>query len=305
MGIEVGPSIDPKPLRPVGQKYASLLIPGKEMTEAEVSGMPVYTEIPYALASVINTPVVTQIMDGAVPTGAYRWVFNSSTFGDDAPKTFTFEQGSGFRAHRFGNGIFTEYTWSWSREEIELGGTILGRAIEDGITLTASPVMLPQIPVRPADLSVYIDDTAVGLGTTKSLRTLKGETNISDRYSPLWVVDRAQTSFANTVEVEPTVEFKVTQMADAAGMAHMQAMRDGETRFLRLQGRGPVIYEGATEPDNEYHTVTWDMAGQVGEVSSFSDEDGVYAIEWTFSTVHDPTWGKAFQVEVITTTTAL
>lgn len=306
MGFEIGPSVDIKSLRPTGTKYPVLQILGKEWVEADVNGSAVYTELPYAFASCISAPTVTAILDGGTPTGATRWVFNSNTYGDDAPKTFTVEQGSSFRAHRFSNAIFSEYTWTWSRDEIELGGTLLGRAIEDGVTLTATPTMLPQIPVRPAELSVYIDTTAAGLGTTKQLRTLKGESTIGDRYQPLWVVDAAQASFVSTVEGEPTVEVKITQMADTASAANLVAMRAGTTRFMRLQGVGPNIYTGSGgSPLIVNHQATWDMAGQVSDVSKFSDEDGVFAVEYTFTATHDPTWAKAFSVEVITTTATL
>jgi len=306
MSLEVGPDIDVKSLRPDGTKYSILQILGKESTTADVSGSAVYPELPYAFSSVISAPVVTSILDGATPTGATRWVFNSNTYGDDAPKTFTVEQGSSFRAHRFVYGILTEYTWSWSRDEIELGGSMMGRAIEDGITLTGSPVLLPQVPVKPAELSVYIDTTSGGLGTTKQLRTLKGECNIGDRYMPLWVVDAAQPSFVSTVEGEPTVQFKVTQMADSQSAANLVALRAGSTKFLRLRGVGPQIFAPTVGlPAGVNHQVTWDLAGQISDVEKFSDEDGVYAISYTFTAVHDPTWGKAFQVEVITTTATL
>jgi hypothetical protein len=304
MGFSIGPQTESTKLRPIGQKYPSLEILGKEWTEADVEGSPTYTELPYAFASAINAPTsVTQIMDVAIPTLAYKWIFTSNTFGDDTPKTFTVEQGSAFRAHRVANAIFSEYTWDWGRDEIELGGTLLGRSIEDGVTLTPTPTGLPQVPVRPADLSVYLDPTSATLGATKLTRVLSGEFNIEDRYNPLWVVDAALPSFANIVEGEPNVEFVMTQMADTAAMANLTRMRTGSSAFLRLRGVGPNIYTNASVIIN--HQVTIDVAGQVREVGEFSDEDGVYAIEWTFSAVHDTTWGKAFTVEVITTTSAL
>jgi hypothetical protein len=306
LGIAIGPATSFNNFRPVGQKYSSLNVLGQEWTEADLEGAPVYTELPYAFASVVNTPTISQIMDGATPTGAYRWTFESNTFGDDTPKTFTVEQGSSVRAHRVANCILTELGMDWSREEISLSGSWLAKALEDGVTLTSSPTGFDQIPVKPSDLSVYLDTTAAGLGTTKLLRALKGSFSIADRYNPLWVVDAAEESFVATVEGEPKVEFKMTQMADAAGMANLLSMRNGDTVFLRLQGQGPKIYTGiATPVGDQYHTVTIDMAGQVSDVSSFGDEDGVYAIEWTFGAVHDPTWGKSSSIEVITTTATL
>lgn len=304
MGFEIKPEVDINGLRPIGQKYPSLEILGKEWASADVNGTACYTELPYAYASILSAPTVTQILDGATPTLAYRWLFTSNTFGDDAPKTFTIEQGSAFRAHRITNAILKDYTWSWSRDEIELGGSVLGRAIEDGVTLTPTPTSLPLVPVLPAQLSVYLDPTSTALGTTKLLRVLKGEFNITDRFKPLWVVDAAQPSYANTIEDEPTVEMTMTQMADAAGMANLVSMRGGVTRFLRLQAKGPVIYTPGTGSAIT-HQVTIDVAGQVSDIGSMGDEDGVYAAEWTWSAVHDGAWGKAFQVEVITTTATL
>jgi hypothetical protein len=306
MGFELGPAIDSTPLRPDGQKYASLVIVGKEWSEGKISGMPVYTELPYAFASVINSPSTTALMDSSTPTGATKWVFDSSTFNDDTPKTFTIEQGSSARAHRMPGAIFQEYTWKFGRDKIELGGKVFGKNIDDGVTMTSSPTLLPQVPVRPSELSFYMDDDSTSFGTTKMLRTLKGELTIGDRYDPLWVVDAAQSSYVATIETEPTIEMKVTQEANAQAMAQLTKMRAGGTCFMRLEGVGPNIYTGTGgTPLVVNQKVTIDLAGQINDIGSFSDEDGVYAVEWTFQAVYDPTWAKAYHVEVITSTATL
>lgn len=302
IGFAIGVQTETSTRRPTGQKYASLEVLGKEWSEADIEGGPVYTELPYIFSSLMSEGTVTQIMDGATPTGAYRWIFDSNTFGEDNPLTFTVEQGSAARAHRVSNGIITDFDLSWSREEVEIGGTMLARAIEDGITLTANPTGLDQVPVKPTDLSVYMDDSAAALGTTKMLRALSGETNVGSRFTPLWVVDRDLNSFVTTIEGEPEVGFSLTQMADQQGMDNLVALRNGETRFCRLEAVGPVIYAGGVEVR---HSFIIDMAGQVNDVGEFSDEDGVYAVEWGFGAVHNPTWGRAYRVEVITTLAAL
>lgn len=300
VGFSVGVQTEISQRRPIGQKYSSLEVLGKEWTEADIEGGPVYPELPYLFSSLLSRGTVTQLLDGVTTTGAFRWVFESSTFGEDDPVTFTLEQGSAkSRAHRFTNGIISDLDLSWNREEVELGGTMMGRALEDGISLTGNPVGLEQIPVKPTDLSVYLDPTAAGLGNTKLLRALSGEVSVGSRFSPLWVVDRAQPSFAATLEGEPDVTFSILQQADAQGMESLTAMRKGETRFMRLEALGPVIYgAGATAVR---HSMIVDMAGQVSEVEEFSDEDGVYAIGYEFGAVHNPTWGRALRVEVVTT----
>ena len=303
IGFNLAPKVETNAQRPIGQKYANLQILGKEWSEAALEGAPAYTELPYLLSSLMSTATITTIMDGATDTLGRRWVFNSNAFGADTPKTFTVEQGSSVRAHRASNVIISDTTFNFSRTEVTLEGTAIARALEDGITLTSSPTQLAQIPVRPTEVTFYLDDEAADLGTTKLTRALSGSFELSSRFGPLWVVDASQPSFVTTVETEPSCEFKLMQEADAQGMANLTAMRAGATKFLRNEAKGPVIYD-----DNAVlveHRLRIDVAGQVSDVGEFSDEDGVYAIEWTFGSVVDSTWGKAFTAEVVTTTAAL
>jgi len=303
IGFELGVQAEINTRRPIGQKYPNISVLGKEWGEADISGAPVYTELPYVYSSLISTPTVTQIMDAAIPTAAWRWVFQSSTFDADAPKTFTIEQGDSVRAHRAAYGLITDMTMEWSREEITLDGTMLSKRIEDGITLSVGATALPQVPVRPTELSVYLDPTDSALGTTKLLRAISGEFSIESRFAPVWVVDAAQTSFVAHVESEPEVKFTLLQQANAQGMENLVRMRAGGTAFLRLHAVGPVIYTNG--PLTVTHELKIDLAGQITEPESFSNEDDIYAVEWGFSTVYDPTWANAYRVEVITTTAAL
>jgi len=82
-------------------------------------------------------------------------------------------------------------------------------------------------------------------------------------------------------------------------MEPLTALRGGEKRFFRILANGPRI---ASPYD---YKLAWDVCGQVREVSEFSDEDGVYGIEWTFDVAYDATWGKAMTVELINRVSAL
>jgi hypothetical protein len=304
IGFKLGPKVESSTVLPIGQKYPSLVIVGKEWSEADLSGMPVYTELPYIFSSLMSTATsVVETMDAAIHTGGFTWTFDSLTFGDDTPKTYTLEQGSSARAHKVTNGIITAFSLDWSRTETKIGGTLLATALTDGITMTGSPTALTQIPVRPSHWSIYLDTSAALLGTTKLTRALKGSVKVSDRFGPLWVVDSAQQSFVNTVEIEPKLEFTVMQMADAAGMANLTAMRAGGYKFMRLLATGPNIYTNGGVIVN--HTFQIDMCGQIGDIEPFEDADGVYAITWDFKATNDATWGKAWQVKVCTTTSVL
>ena len=298
IGFSMGPAIETSTMRPIGQKYASLAILGKEWAEADLEGSPVYTELPYLFASILGTPT-TQVIAGT--PSATKWTFDTNTFGADTFKTYTVEQGDASRAHRVTHGLISELSFSYDREEVTTEGTMIARALEDGITMTSTGVtQLPQVPVRPTELSVYLDNSAATIGTTKQLRAINGEWSLGgDRFMPVWVVDASQSSFVSVVEGEPDFEFTITQMGDSQGMQNLLALRAGQTRFLRIQAVGPVI-SGAVK-----HQFTLDVAGQISDVDKFDDEDGIYGIQWTFTGVHDPTWGKAMTAEVITTTSAL
>jgi len=303
IGFTLAPHIETNANRPMGQKYPNLHILGQEWSTLSIEGAPAYTELPYIFASLVSAPTVTQYMDSATPTGAYRYVFDSNPFGDDAPKTFTIEQGSSARAARAAGCLITGVEIGLSRSEVSLSGDAIGALFEDGITMTSTPTQLPQVPVRPTELTFYMDDTWAGLGTTKLTRALSGSFKLDSRYGPLWVVDASKPSYVATVETEPGLEATLLQVMDAQGMENLVHLRKGETRYFRMEAVGPRIYDGAST--DYFHKLTIDLAAQVSDVAEPSDEDGVYAIEWTLGGVTDSTSGKAFHIEVVTTTAAL
>lgn len=282
--------------RPQGYKYPTVTALGKEWTEAPLSGVPTYTEIVYPLSSVLGTAVIDTPVGG---TASRTWTFTPSTTVDDAPKTFTIEMGSAVRAHRITYGIVDNFILNFDRDDTSLSGSVLGRRIEDGITLTPTPTEVALVPAIGAQFSVYMDSTSGGLGTTKLLRVLNGSFKIQNRFGPLWVVDAAQASWVTHLELEPTLEFEMTVEADAAGMGLLSNMRAGDTRFFRIAAAGPII-EGALS-----YQIIIDFAGKVGEINDFSDEEGVYAIKYVIAGVHDGTWGKSMQVIVQNNLTAL
>lgn len=76
-------------------------------------------------------------------------------------------------------------------------------------------------------------------------------------------------------------------------------MRAGTTKWFRVKCEGETI-----ESPHKF-TFQIDFPGQIRDVSEFSDQDGIYMIEYTLAMIHDATWGKAFSIDVITDLTAL
>src|SRR5262245_43061954 len=227
-----------KKFRPQGTKYNTITAKGMEWTEADLSGQPTFTEIVYPLASVISAPVITTPGGGTL---SRLHTFTSAAGGPDSPSTFTVETGSSVRANKFTYGIIPEFTFTFARDELSLGGSMFGRALIDPATLTATPTGIALVPILPEQLSIYLDVSSATLGTTKLLRWLSGELTISGRYDRLWVLDAAQASFVNHIETEPTVELKVKLEADAAGMALLADLRASTRKWVRVEAVGAVI----------------------------------------------------------------
>lgn len=279
--------------RPMGNKYRTLVIPGKEWVEADIEGLATYDELLYLFASLIGTPVTT-----VVNTTGQQHVFTPNSTSEDTIKSYTIEQGSAVRAHRFVGAVVSALGLEFTRESVEVSGSMIGTGFTDGITLTASPTAIPAVPVLPATVNVYLDTTAAGLGTTKLLRALAVGFNLSDRYGPLWTLNSAVTGYAARIETEPTAEAHLMVEADATGMGLLPVLRAGATRFMRIEavsaeliGAGPATYK------------LWiDLAVKINAGIDFEDQEGIYAADYPLTIVHDGVWGKPF---VVTLTNSL
>jgi hypothetical protein len=292
--LQISPAVkvETTPYRGTGFKYPSIVNLNKEWVEAEISGPLTYDELPYLLCSVL---------EDATPTGttAKAWSWSPSSNSADTVKTFTVEQGGGGRAHLFTYGLVNELTLTFGRDACEISGNMLGQALQDGITMTATPTAVALHPIMPTQVTGKLAATQAGLtGATALARLLRAEWTIRDRFGPIWALN-GQVGWSAHVEIEPTIEVKVLMEADAEGMAQLANLRAGSTRWLRLSAEGAVI-AGA---DNYMFQI--DQPFKITEVSEFRDEDGVFAIEWTAVGVHDATWGKAVQIDMKNTLAAL
>jgi hypothetical protein len=296
IGIEPSVSVDMNRFRPMGQKFASVIVPGKEWVEADIEGVGTYTELMYLFNSCLVAATPAQI----AATTAYRSTFAPAARAEDTVKTLTVEAGGAIRAHKFTYGLVTELELEFTREGIGVSGSMIGQRLSDGITLTATPTAIEEMPILPIDIDVFLDATSGGLGGTKLLRVLSATWTMGDRFNPVWVLNSANTSFVAHVEQEPTAQVTLMVEADAAGMGLLSTMRAGSTQFLRIKATSANT-AGVGNP----YSLTLDQAVKVSDVGDFSDEDGVYAIEYTFDVVYDATWAKALQVELVNKQTAL
>ena len=293
--FEISPDIEVDTFRPMGYKFDTIASLNKEFVSGDISGQMSYTDLTYLFASLVTTDT-----PATVGTTGKEWVFSSDSDGPDAPITFTVEQGSSVRAHSFANAQVTGLTLTINRDGTEVGGTVIGEALADGITLTAAPTEISLQPVMVTEVGLKMADTAAGLaGASLLTRAFTAEWSLTDRFEPLWTLNQS-TTYDVTVESEPTGELTWRVAADATGMGLLTQMRAGSTKFVRIEATGPVIGAGPAT-----YSLIIDTAVKITDVSPIGPEDNVIGVEWTGSFVHDATWGKAFNVAIINALTAL
>lgn len=272
--LGIAPSITVKnsTFRPTGAKFNAISALGKEWSQSALSGSATYTELIYALSSIVGNANTINTAN------VYTWSFYPAPYTSDVVSTFTVEHGSSVRADKFSYGIVTEFTMTFNRDSIALGGSMMGRSITDNIVLTpaASVASVPLVPVLPTQVSIYLDNEGGAFGTTKLTRAISAEWSFGSRFSPVWVVDAANPSFVTHVETAPDAHVALMLEADAQGMGLLSNLRAGDTKLLRIEAIGANIAGGATP-----FRLTIDQKIQVTDTGGFSDSDGIYAIQFT------------------------
>lgn len=291
IGIDASMTAEMQEFRAMGNKYKTVIVEGKEWVEADLSGAGNYEELTYMFASCLVAPGAPTTSD----TTAKTWTFGPATSGEDTVKTMTVEVGGPVRAHKFNYGLVTEIEIDMSRDGVEISGAMIGQRISDNITMTVGPTTLPEVPILPTDIDVFLDTTSAGLGTTKLTRVVNATIHLGDRFNPVWVLNTANNSFVAHVESEPSATITLLMEADAEGMAALTQMRAGSTKFIRIKATSPTLAGAVTV----FYSLTWDAAIKVSEPGDFDETDGLFTIEWTFEMVHDGTWGKAFTVSLV------
>lgn len=302
MGITLTPHDEFQTFRAMGYKAPSLVNVTKRWAEGDLEGAGTYTELVYPLSSVIDVAAIT------TPSGATlarQWEFIMDPTGADSPKSFTVETGDGVTTAEKSTGvIINELTLDIDLDGgVVLGGSVFGRALQTGITMTASPTAIDLVPILGTQVSVYLDDpgsdSEAALGTTKLTRAQSVNITIGDRYSMVWALDAAQTSYVAFVETEPTLTVELNLEADATGMGLLATADAGATKMLRVEAIGAEI-----ETDNPYR-FTFDAAVKISDIGGRDDSDGLQVIPYTFQMVYDADWAKAFRVQLVNQLTSL
>lgn len=286
--VEMGPELESSRYRPSGGKFETIIVPNREWTGAGISGPITFTEIIYPLNSVLQK---------VTPTGAgtpKTWTMAPAQTQADTIASYTVEMGSAVRASLFTGAIVTALDLEFSTQGCELSGEMWGGAMQDGITMTATPTALALKPVLPKHVSVYLADTQAGLDAADPLlRVVSAGWSVGNRFGQVWVLNGA-TDPAAFVELPIDLGARLRLQADAEGMGLLTTMRTGATKFMR------ILAESEEEVDTGApYMLQIDTAVKVADVSRFEDEEGQMVLQWDFGGVYDSVWGKATEATVV------
>jgi len=278
--------------RPMGSKYPSFVTLNKEWSELAIEGKLSYNEIIYLLSSLLSAP--TPVQQGA--TTAYKWTFVSNTSGEDDGEILTIQQGDENNAWEVADGRITGLTFIFNRTGVNVNGAGIAGPLDTSATLTALPTSLTPRPILPGHLSFKMADAQAGLaGATALTRGFSMEFSLTDKVGLAWPVGQDPVP----VETAPNIQAKLKLATDTVGMGLIATMRTGATKWFRIKATGAII-ESTYAYDFQI-----DFPAQIEAAGDMSDEDGLYVLEYGLIPIHDATWEKAFQIDVVADVSAL
>lgn len=245
-------------------------------------------------ATVTSGPVVfTNTGVIAADNPIMQALFDTQTYAKDDIQTYTLEaiDTQRGRAKRMTNAAFTEFTLESTRsDEMTVGGTVMGKIMERGIDPTTTGLVQerPQY-VTPSHVNVYLNDSYSQLGQSKLEANFGYNYSFSDRFTPAWVHDRAEPSWKQLLESEPSLTLEITISDDDVGDSVLAGAQKGDRSFVRFEAMGPEIY-----PDSGiFYTCVIDTCMQVSDSPSEDDQDDAYVVTIPMEVEHDEEWGRA------------
>lgn len=292
--VDPAPVLETSQFRPSGFMVPTVSQVITDQTEADFEGPIDFTNIVYPLSSIFGDAEITQPASVPSPT-VYEWAWDFTGQGAVTPNTFTVEVGDSTRASRFNYAAFTGMEMSIERRgDNTVSGSMIGRNLSTGVTLTADPDAIDVIPVNAGDFDVFMASTGAGLSAPTKLTSLyTAGLNFGDILAAEYTINSANDSFNSLYLAEdPTFEWSMTLGADAVGEGFLADIRAGTKRFIRLSATGPII------EDAYAYSIQIDMCVVVTGIDAYASEDGILALPVTFALAYDATWGSAMQILV-------
>lgn len=382
--VRIQPNPNPEFLshRPAGEKLTNHEIVIKEDSEGPMEGIPTYDELGWLLSGIIARPNTATLQTSV----AYRHVFALDNRVRDGIATFQAEYGDQFaRAHRVKGMIVNAIDLALRQDGIDLGGSVFGKILEDGITMNpgaatvqtltfsgtgtirlrwkgqetgdlnvatmtnsdvqtalralagingsttltvtgaSSPFTItfantaggpflgfpqPLLEIRvisgsptasiamttrggytdypgqvilPRHIEFFLTPTLSLLASSKVSNVFSTGLSIANKNSPVYNLDRAETSWFNYAEGSNLdVKFGLVAEANAPVMQFLPQGRSDTIMFLRILATGPLIGASAFP-----HRLQIDCPVKVSNFGPFGENQDVYAFEYELALAHD------------------
>ena len=169
-------------------------------------------------------------------------------------------------------------------------------SLQTGTTLTTIPLK----PIMVTHADIYLEDSYAALATaTPIARGFNYEFSISNKMDVVRPIRSTVTSFDGVVETKPDVDVTLSMSADNLGRAMLTTMRNSGKKYLRVKCTGETI------TGNEKYMLQIDHAVQIMELSGPEDQNGIFALNWTFRTVEDSSLPGGFKITLENTVASL
>jgi len=291
LDIEISPEHTKQFFKGAGYKFNTIGVMNKNWAVGTYKAPLNYSELAYVLACYGNFAAPVD-----VGTGGRSWTFNPAISGVDTIKTYTIERGDSTDAAKATYGIFNSCDIEITRDTGTVSGGVLARGFSVGNTLTASPTTIANKPVSMNDMSIYLDATSAGLGTTKLTDVFKLSVKLPNKYDLKWTIDAAETSWDDIVEqaMVPKLTLEAEFTSQMRTLYNTLKADNVGNYFLRATAVGDNIGAGAD------YTFRLSSALQFTDAKEQRKGNGdVYAYNFDFEIVADTTWNKAWEIYLI------
>lgn len=284
--------------RPAGQKFPSLVLPaGDELSTIAITGEACYDNLTYLLSPLLG--YAAPVQQGA--TTAYKWTMSPNNTSGDTLKYYTLKQGPSGKCTRVADVLVNGATLKFTRKGIEVSGTALGKAIEDGQTLDAIGTTIDFTAILPSDVDVYMADSYAGLSGASALEDVSlVEWHLTGKYGTWWNLNSATASFAGLTELAPDAGGAVKFLYGATGIAERAKMRAGTKRWVQVKAISSVE-AGTAYP----YSLTLTFPAYWTTPGDAEDEEGAYVLGMNYSLVYDQGETIATDVELVNKLTGL
>lgn len=276
-----------KQFRGTGRQYPSASALLTEYSAGKLSGPADFAQCVYPLSSVFGGAIIAAHSPSLT---AFDFKFAPPLVGSYAAnaKSYTTQMGDASDAEQYAGLVATGFGYSFGRkQEVTFDADLMALSFTEGISLTASPTEIAQLPMTGAQFNIYLDTTAAGIGTTLLTDPMKVDFKASGYYDPYWPINRANASYTSLLDKEKKNELKITLQANTAGIAvKSNYLETGTRAYVRVDGMGPVIDAGHSVNAEMKH----DMVVFVSEMAEFEDQDGVYSVTYTMQVAEDTAW---------------